>query len=98
MAAKETRGAMSALTTIANPLSAIGDKVMIFSSSKNYTLSLENRTIGGTFVGIMGTTDATSAGPQLAYPSQLTSIMYKDAVCYSLLIVQTGSLTWKFAD
>jgi hypothetical protein len=76
-----TRGKMSAITTISNPLSASHDKIMIFSSSKNYTLSLENRTIGGEFAHTMGTEGETTQGPQLAFPSQLTSMIYKDAVC-----------------
>ncbi|KAM0508434.1 hypothetical protein D7B24_007913 [Verticillium nonalfalfae] len=73
------RGKMTAIATIVNPLSVNHDKVMIFSSNKHYMLSLENRTIGGDFSFTMGEGTSTQS-PLLAYPSQLTAMIYKDAV------------------
>ncbi|EEY21590.1 predicted protein [Verticillium alfalfae VaMs.102] len=72
------RGKMTAIATIVNPLSVNHDKVMIFSSNKHYMLSLENRTIGGDFSFTMGEGTSTQS-PLLAYPSQLTAMIYKDA-------------------
>lgn len=79
-AATTKKDKMTALTTIANPLSPSHKKVMIFTNDSNNTLSLENRTIGGDFTAVLGSSDEDSPGPRLAYPSQLTSMMYKEAV------------------
>ena len=90
MAVVGSKGKMAALTTIANPLSPSHTKVMIFTNSSNYTLSLENRTIGGDFSAVLGSSDDDGPGPKLAYPSQLTSMMYKEAVKMATSILREG--------
>ncbi|KAK3689753.1 hypothetical protein B0T22DRAFT_514451 [Podospora appendiculata] len=73
---------MSAITTIANPLSVNHDKVMIFWSNKFANLGLENRQIGGDINPYaLNYEEKDNKSPTINFPSQMASMVYKDAVC-----------------
>jgi hypothetical protein len=70
----------SAITVVANPLSN-GEKVSIFSDQPNGTLALENRGINAQYSTQMTNKADPATGPPVAFPSQLVSYKWKDAVC-----------------
>ncbi|KAE9369744.1 hypothetical protein N431DRAFT_443373 [Stipitochalara longipes BDJ] len=75
---------MAAITTITNPFAK--DRIMIFTSNKNFNLALESRSlvdkdVNALLSAILPSADAKPAPfPVLASPSALTSFVYEDSL------------------
>ncbi|KAF5705176.1 hypothetical protein FMUND_12199 [Fusarium mundagurra] len=87
-----TEQVMSALTTVVNPFA--DTKLMFFSSGLNNMLRFETRSFEADILHTLGPkAGEKSIGHVLAYPSQLTSIIYKDMISvYGIINVGTPTV------
>lgn len=75
------RGDMAAITVIANPLLKDKKVILFQSGSPTYGLRVSSRElVSGAFAETLGPEDPDSVGRPIAYPGQLTSMLYKDFI------------------